>query len=184
MLAREKPSWQLRRCALRLKPDIRRRSWRQPKSWRSNITMCCAAGSNRWVFASLCEQPQGRRNPVLCRCLRERPPRVAHASRVLAMASRRRGLWLIDSVSLELSIPVDVFHISKGRGPFTPSLLRRTRIVVCHQMRAQLSWNPCVTFTTDVTKCSPPAYCPTMCIYSSSLGQKTTTTRETLPFGH
>ena len=157
MLAREKPSWQLRRCSLRLKPDIRRRSWRQPRSWRSNTTTCCVAGSNRWVCAWLCEQPQGRRKPVRCRCLRERPPRVAHASRVLAMASRRRGLWLIDSVSLELSIPVDVFHISKGRGPFTPSLLRRTRIVVCHQMRAQLSWNPCVTFTTNVTKCSPPA---------------------------
>src|SRR5207302_8932353 len=105
-----------------------------------------------WLCAQLCVRPQGGRQPVGCRCLRERPPRVAHASRVLAMASRRRGLWLMESVSLELSIPVDVFHISTGLGPFTPSLLRRTRMVVCHQMRAQLSWNPCVTFTTDVTK--------------------------------
>src|SRR6266513_982433 len=86
MLAREKPSLQLRRCSLRLKLGIRRRSWRQPKSWRSNITMCCAAGSNRWVCASLCEQPQGRKKPVRCRCLRGMKLWGAHACSVLAMA--------------------------------------------------------------------------------------------------
>ena len=56
-------------------------------------------GSNRWVCASLCEQPQGRKKAVRCRCLQRDEPQIivgTHALLYESVSFSNLGLAIID----------------------------------------------------------------------------------------